>query len=718
MFSSDLPRDSSLWDTPSMHPGKSEGFLAENASPASVPPSGKFLNREVSWLDFNQRVLELAQDKAAPLLERVRFLAIFSANLDEFFMKRVGGLQRQHHAHVTELSLDGLTPRQQLDEIHAHLRPMLEQHMTCWLDDLKPALESEGVVIRDYDALEPLDRAAADQFFVKNVFPILTPLAVDPAHPFPFISNLSNSIGVILEHPIRKETLFVRIKVPENLSRWVPLPTKLHFVPLEQVIGGNLSLLFPGMNVVEHQPFRVTRNADIEMDAEDADDLLQLVEQELRARRMARAVRLELAQSMSSTMREFVVSGIEVDVRDIYPARGMLDMSDLATLADLDLPNLKYKPWIPTTPARLIGEDVDIFSVIRAGDLLVHHPYEAFSESVEKFICAAVLDPKVLAIKMTLYRTTADSPFMLSLIHAAESGKQVAVLVELKARFDEQRNVRLAQTLENAGVHVVYGMLGLKTHTKLAMVVREEPEGLRTYCHIGTGNYNSRTAQMYTDLGLFTCNPQITDDVIDLFHYLTGRSLKRDYRKLLVAPVNMRERFVLKIRREAEHARAGREARITAKMNALQDTKIIEELYAASRAGVKIELFVRGFCCLRPGVPEMSHNIRVVSILGRFLEHSRIYHFLNGGAEEFFIGSADWMNRNLDWRVEAITPVEDPALRPRLREILDVMRSSRLHAWELGPDGNWHPQKPGEGETPTDAQVTLMARAIKQVKRR
>jgi polyphosphate kinase len=361
---------------------------------------------------------------------------------------------------------------------------------------------------------------------------------------------------------------------------------------------------------------------------------------------------------------------------------------------------------------------VDVFAVIRAGDLLVHHPYEAFSESVEKFIAAAVLDPKVLAIKMTLYRTTVDSPFMLSLIHAAESGKQVAVLVELKARFDEQRNVRLAQTLENAGVHVVYGMLGLKTHAKVAMVVREEPEGLRTYCHIGTGNYNSRTAQMYTDLGLFTCNPQITDDVIDLFHYLTGRSLKRDYRKLLVAPVNMRERFVLKIRREADHARAGREARITAKMNALQDPKIIEELYAASQAGVKIELFVRGFCCLRPGVPGMSENIRIVSILGRFLEHSRIYYFLNGGAEEFFIGSADWMNRNLDWRVEAITPVEDPELRNRLREILDVMRSSMLHAWELGAEGSWGPRKAAEGEVATDAQVTLMARAVKQVKRR
>jgi polyphosphate kinase len=691
-----------------MHRSQAESFLPANAVRVPAAPAGRFFNRELSWLDFNHRVLELAKDPQVPLLERVRLLAIFSSNLDEFFMKRVGGLQRQQLARVTQLSIDGLTPRDQLDAIHAYLRPVLYEHLRCWLENLKPELESEGIFIQDYEALQPLDRAAADQFFAKNVFPILTPLAVDPAHPFPFISNLSNSIGVILRHPTSKETLFVRIKVPENLPRWVPLATRLHFVPLEQVVGGNLSLLFPGMDVIEHQPFRVTRNADIEMDAEDADDLLQLVEQELRARRLARVVRLELAESMSAAMREFVVSGIEVDERDIYPTSGLLDMSDLAALARLDLPKLKFKPWVPATPPRLAGEDVDFFQVIRGGDLLVHHPYESFSESVEKFIAAAALDPKVLAIKMTLYRTTADSPFILSLIHAAESGKQVAVVVELKARFDEQRNVQLAQTLENAGVHVVYGLLGLKTHTKVAMVVRDEPDGLRTYCHIGTGNYNSLTAQLYTDLGLFTCDPRIADDVIDLFHYLTGRSMKRDYRKLLVAPVNMRERLVLKIRREADHARGGREASITAKMNALQDPQIIEELYAASEAGVKIELFVRGFCCLRPGAAGLSSNIRVVSILGRFLEHSRIYHFLNGGAEEFFIGSADWMSRNLDWRVESVTPVEDPALRLRLREILDVMRRAELHAWELGADGVWRLRTAGDGEVPIEAQTTLM----------
>jgi polyphosphate kinase len=683
-----------------------------------LPRNEKYFNREISWLDFNQRVLELAHDKTIPLLERVRFLAIFSANLDEFFMKRVGGLQRQQAAGVTEQTMDGLSPHEQLLAIHAHLRPMLEMHVACWLDDLKPQLENYGVVIRDYDALEDLDRGLADQYFSKNVFPILTPLAVDPAHPFPFISNLSNSIGVIVEDPGRRLRSFVRIKVPENLPRWVPLSTKNHFVPLEQVIGGNLSLLFPGMTVKEYAPFRITRNADIEMDAEDAEDLLQVVEQELKARRMARAVRVELAQSMSSAMRELIITGVEVDARDIYPTRGPVDLTDLGLLANLDLPDLKFKPWTPTTPPRLDGEDVDVFQVIRAGDLLVHHPYEAFSDSVEKFIAAAVMDPKVLAIKMTLYRTASDSPFLLSLIHAAESGKQVAVVVELKARFDEQRNVKVATMLETAGVHVVYGLVGLKTHTKLTMVVRDEPEGPRTYCHIGTGNYNSRTAQLYADLGLFTCDPEITGDVIDLFHFLTGRSLKRDYQKLLVAPVNMRERFVLKIRREADHARAGRQARIVAKMNALQDARIIEELYQASEAGVKIELFVRGFCCLRPGVPGMSENIRVVSHLGRFLEHSRIYHFLNNGDEEFFIGSADWMYRNLEWRVEAVTPIEKPFLRDRLREILEVMRTHTEHSWELFPDGAWRPRISQNGSPAGDAQSALIALTLKHASKR
>jgi polyphosphate kinase len=690
----------------------SASVAASTAQPPAAPQA-LYFNRELSWLDFNQRVLELAADPTVPLLERVRFLAIFSSNLDEFFMKRVGGLQRQRDAGVTELSIDGLTPQQQLDAIDDRVRKLVQAQVDLWLNELVPRLAEAGIRIFDYTELEDADRQAADVFFAKNVFPLLTPLAVDPGHPFPFISNLSTSIGVMLEHPTGRDRLFARIKVPEALPRWVPLTNKLNFVPLEQVIGGNLQMLFPGMKVLEHQPFRVTRNADVEMDAEDADDLLQLVEQELRARRMAEVVRLELADSMSPAMRETIVSGIDARPRQVYSTRGPINFGDLTTLASVDLPALAYKPWIPTAPPRLAADDVDIFAVIRGGDLLVHHPYEGFADSVEKFIHSAVLDPKVQAIKMTLYRTATDSPFLLALVHAAEAGKQVAVLIELKARFDEQRNVKLATTLENAGVHVVYGLVGLKTHCKLAMVVRQEDDGLRTYCHIGTGNYNSKTANLYTDLGLFTCNPQITDDVVELFHYLTGRSLKRDYRKLMVAPVNLRERLTQKIRREAEHAKAGRPAKIIAKMNALQDPKVISELYAASQAGVTIDLIVRGFSCLRPRVPGLSDNIRVIGILGRFLEHSRIFYFLNGGDEEFFIGSADWMYRNLDYRVEAVAPIEEPGHRERLREILTAMLADCGHAWELNEQGIWARRIPPDGKPPMEAQTTLMSRALR-----
>jgi polyphosphate kinase len=689
--------------------------LTTPSAPATGPAEGAalYLNRELSWLDFNQRVWELAADADVPLLERVRFLAIFASNLDEFFMKRVGGLQRQREAGVTELSADGLNPQQQLDLLDSRVSTAVAAMVSLWLDELQPKLAEAGVHIRDYQTLDDAERAAADQFFAKNVFPLLTPLAVDPGHPFPFISNLSTSIGVLLEHPTGRERLFARIKVPQTLQRWIPLPGKFNFVSLEQVMGGNLQMLFPGMKVLEFQPFRVTRNADVEMDAEDAEDLLQLVEQELRARRMAEVVRLELPDTMSPAMREIIINGIEVRPRQVYTTRGPINLSDLAALANLDLPALLYKPWTPTTPPRLAADDVDIFSVIRSGDLLVHHPYEGFAESVEKFIHTAVLDPKVQAIKMTLYRTAADSPFLLALIHAAESGKQVAVLVELKARFDEQRNLKLATTLENAGVHVVYGLVGLKTHTKLAMVVRQEEDGLRTYCHIGTGNYNSKTANLYTDLGLFTCNPHIAEDVVDLFHYLTGRSLKRDYHKILVAPVNMRDRFVQKIRREAENAKAGRPAKIIAKMNALQDPKVIAELYAASQGGVQIDLIVRGFCCLRPQVAGLSENIRVISILGRFLEHSRIFYFLNGGDEEFYIGSADWMNRNLDYRVEAVVPIEEPGHRERLREILTTMLADCGHAWELNGRGEWPRRVPPSGKPAIEAQNTLMSRALR-----
>ena len=683
-----------------------------------------YFNRELSWLDFNARVLALAEDRRVPLLERVKFLAIFASNLDEFYMKRVGGLQRQRQARVGSRTLDGLSPDEQLALIHESVRPLLLRQVELWFEELHPALKAEGIRICKYAELGSRDKAAADDFFRRQVFAILTPLAVDPGHPFPFISNLSKSLGVMLEHPATGDQSFVRVKLPENLPRWIALPegapddgsidAPTRFVSLEGVIGGNLEKLFPGMRVIEHHLFRVTRNADVEADEEDADDLLELVEQELRQRRMASVVRLETPKSMSASMREMIRRGLGVADEDVYALDGPIDMGDLMDLGDLPRPELLFEPWKPLTPPRLVDEDADFFSIVRAGDVVVHHPYESFAASVERFIMEAAEDPNVLAIKMTLYRTSRDSPFVEALIRAAEEGKQVAVLVELKARFDEQRNVRLAQLLEKRGVHVVYGVLGYKTHTKLAMAVRQESDGLRTYCHVGTGNYNSRTAQLYTDVGLFTCDDDLSGDVVELFHTLTGRSVQRNYRKLLVAPTNMRDKFLSLVEAEADAARRGEPARITAKMNQLQDERLINALYDASNAGVQIELIVRGFCCLRPGVAGMSENIRVTSILGRFLEHSRIFRFHNGGEAIHYVGSADWMVRNLDFRVEAIAPVEDAAAKARLDEILEMALEAGEHSWQLGPDGTWTPreQLPDASITGGEYQQRLMRRTL------
>ena len=686
---------------------------------------GRFFNRELSWLDFNARVLDLAEDARLPLLERVTFLAIFASNLDEFYMKRVGGLQRQRAARVGNRTIDGLTPDEQLALIHERADPLLRRQVACWFERLHPALKREGIRVCAYKDLGEVDRLAADRFFREQVFPILTPLAVDPGHPFPFISNLSKSLGVMTQAPEGGEGGgFVRVKLPENLPRWVALPDDgdgccgepHRFVSLEGVVGGNLAALFPGMSVAEHHLFRVTRNADVEADEEDADDLLAMVEQELRQRRMASVVRLETPTSMSEAMREMVRRGLGVAEEDVYTLDGPIDMADLMALREIDRPELKFEPWKPLTPPRLADEDADVFSVIRSGDLLVHHPYESFANSVERFVVEAADDPDVLAIKMTLYRTSRDSAFVPALIRAAEEGKQVAVLVELKARFDEQRNVRLAQQLEKAGVHVVYGVVGYKTHTKLAMAVRQEADGLRTYCHVGTGNYNSKTAQLYTDVGLFTCDADLCGDVIELFHTLTGRGGRREYRKLLVAPTNMRDRFLSMIRAEADAARRGEASGITCKMNQLQDEAIIDALYDASAAGVPVDLIVRGFCCLRPGVEGMSENVRVVSILGRFLEHSRIFRFHNGGDRLHFIGSADWMVRNLDYRVEAIAPVEDAAAKSRLDNILDAALDTTEHAWELRPGGEWVPRSklldPARPAGGGEFQENLMRRAL------
>jgi polyphosphate kinase len=731
----------------------SPGVTTLLRSPPGIPENtSQFLNRDLTWLDFNRRVLHEATDSRTPLLERLKFLAIYSSNSDEFVMKRIGLLRRKIAQKSTEISHDGLTAEQHYEAVREKLRSMTREVVQLWTLTLRPALESEGIYIRDYGELTPQQKARADEYFQSQVFPVLTPLAVDPGHPFPFISNLSLSIGVLLRQPSAPpvpaapastdyppaaplpgangspdappslpigEHLFARIKVPQLLSRWLTFQESATspgghdtyiFMPIESLIEARLEALFPGMEIVEHQHFRVTRNAEVEAEIEDPEDLLEVVQEELRARRFADTVRVQVSGTMSAEMRQFLMEGLEVDADSIYEIPEPLGKTDLMAIAtSVNRPDLRLPPWKPDIAPALADPEADMLALLRQGDILVHHPYESFDSSVERFILQAVKDPKVVAIKMTLYRTSGESPFVAALARAAESGKQVAVLVELKARFDEERNIQWARTLEEAGAHVIYGVLGLKTHTKTSLVVRREDSGnLRCYVHIATGNYNSRTAQLYTDLGLFTCREDICDDVVDLFAYLTGRSLKREYRKLLVAPLTMRSRFIAMIDREIEHVKAGRSGHIVAKMNALEDLDVIQALYRASQAGVKIDLFVRGFCCLRPGLPGLSENIRVMSVIGRFLEHSRIFHFYNDGKEEFYLGSADWMNRNLSHRVEAAVPVEDPALQARLKEILDIMLTDNRQAWDLAADGSWTQRHPAEGEPERGTHQRLM----------
>ncbi|HVS71455.1 MAG TPA: polyphosphate kinase 1 [Phycisphaerae bacterium] len=690
--------------------------LPENTTP--------FFNRDLSWLEFNHRVLHEAMDERTPLLERVKFLSIYSSNSDEFFMKRVGLLKRKIAQKSQERSHDGLTAEEHYQAVREKIGGLTREVIELWTHGLRPGLEAEGIFIRDYVELTPEQKAKADDYFRSQIYPVLTPLAVDPGHPFPFISNQSLSIGVLVRPPgSTGDSLFARVKVPQLLSRWLTFQEgqRYTFVPIETIIEGRLEALFPGMEVVEAQHFRVTRNAEVDADVEDVEDLLEVVQEELRARRFADTVRVQITANMSATMRQHLMSGLEVSEESLYELPEPLGKSDLMAIAlTVNRPDLKMAPWKPEVMPAFADPDVDVFALIRQGDVLVHHPYESFEATVEKFILQAVEDPKVLAIKMTLYRTSGDSPFVPALARAAEAGKQVAVLVELKARFDEERNIRWAQTLEDAGAHVVYGVMGLKTHTKTALVVRREDEraigaaaptpggGLKCYVHVATGNYNSKTAQTYTDLGLFTCRQDICDDVVDLFAYLTGRSLKRDYRKLLVAPGTMRAGFLAMIEREAAHAQAGRPARIIAKMNALEDTETINALYKASQAGVKIELIVRGFCCLRPGVAGLSDNIRVTSVIGRFLEHSRVFYFLNDGEEAYYMGSADWMSRNLSRRVEAAVPIEESGLRQRLKEILEIMLADNRQAWDLAADGTWTQRQPGPGEADRGTHQRLM----------
>jgi polyphosphate kinase len=695
-------------------------------TPAEPPveildPAMLYLNRELSWLEFNLRVLHEAEDPSTPLLERLKFMAIFDSNLDEFFMKRIGGLKQQLASNLRELPPDSRTPRQQLAEIHAAVRPLLDRQRRLLNQDLLPALRQHGLEILRWDELRASERRHLSVEFNKKHFPILTPLAFDPAHPFPFISNLSLSLAVCVKEPGDSDPRFARIKAPHILPRWLQVPGTLRYVPLEEVIAHNLERLFPGMEIVESYPFRVTRNADVQRNEEEADDLLEAIQEELRERRFATVVRLEVGAGMPAWMLQLLFEELGVGEQEVFEIDGLLALKDLMQLINVPLPSLRYRPWSPVTHPRLQppepGEEADIFGAIAGGDILVHHPYDSFATSVQRFIEIAALDPAVLAVKQTLYRTSADSPNMRALIRAAEDRKQVAVTVEIKARFDEAANIEWAERLEKVGAHVAYGVVGLKTHAKVALVVRQERDGLRCYTHIATGNYNPETAKLYTDLGILTCREDIADDVVQLFNMLTGYVHKPRFKKLLVAPINMRQRFLELIQREVEHQAAGRGGHIVAKMNALEDKAIAEALYAASAAGVQIDLVVRGICRLRPGLPGRSETIRVTSIVGRFLEHARIFTFANGGRPEYFLGSADWMARNLDYRVEAIVPVEDLRIQEELKAILDLHLADNVKAWDMRPDGSYVQRRPAAGEEPRSSQELLMQRALERAGR-
>jgi polyphosphate kinase len=664
-------------------------------------------NREESWLQFNERVLSLAGETGIPLLERVKFAAICSSNLDEFFQVRVAALKDQIAAGVTAPSPDGWTPSEQLDRLTATVAELVVRQEAMWLGGLLPELHRSGIHVLDWNELEVPDRNELSELFEHRIFPVLTPLAVDPAHPFPYISNLALSLGAMVSDPDTGERRFTRVKVPTVFPRLVALRDGRRFVPVEQVIAAHLHLLYSGMVVEEHAFFRVTRNADLTLEEEEADDLLAAVELELRRRRFGRAVRLEVQSGMSSEIVELLTRELDLEARDVSYHATMLDLTCLMQLTSVDRPDLKDQPWPPVTAGRIVAADEadrSIFSVIRERPLFLHHPYESFASSVESFIAQAADDPKVQSIKMTLYRAGGDSPIARSLIRAAERGVQVAVLVELKARFDEATNVSWAKTLERSGVHVVYGLVGLKTHAKCVLVVRNDDDGLRRYCHIGTGNYNSRTARLYEDTGFITCDPDVGADVTQLFNHLTGYSRALQYRNLLVAPRDMRSQLMDLIEHEATF---GSDGHIRVKLNSLVDPGIIDALYRASRAGARVELVIRGICCLVPGVPGQSETITVRSQLGRFLEHSRIIWFRHGDVDQrladgaegkplFLIGSADWMPRNLDKRVEVMVPITHPKHQAWLDQVFEFLLDDGNVRWELDQDGEWHRRGPAD----------------------
>ncbi|WP_372728129.1 RNA degradosome polyphosphate kinase [Nocardioides sp.] len=652
----------------------------------------RFLDRELSWLHFNQRVLELAEDETLPLLERVRFLAIFTSNLDEFFMVRVAGLKRRIAAGVAVRAASGLLPREVLEQIWTESRALLERHARLFREVIVPALKEERIELVRWDELDKEEQKYCKKLFKERVFPVLTPLAVDPAHPFPYISGLSLNLAVLVRNPKTGKEHFARVKVPPIFNRFVPLDNQ-RFVPLEDVIREHLKRLFPGMEVLEVHSFRVTRNEDLEVEEDDAENLLAALEKELLRRRFGPPVRLEVEESIAPPVLDLLISELGVTEDEVFRLPGPLDLRGLHGIADLAREDLKYPAFVPTTHPKLAEVEssapVDVFKATRRHDVLLHHPYDSFATSVQRFIEQAAADPHVLAIKQTLYRTSGDSPIIDALVDAAEAGKQVLVIVEIKARFDEQANIRWARKLEQAGCHVVYGLVGLKTHCKLSMVVRDEPDGIRRYTHIGTGNYNGKTARSYEDLGLITTDERIGEDVAHLFNNLSGYSRNASYEQLLVAPDSVRTGLIDQIHQEISHHRAGRPARIRIKANSVVDEAIIDALYLASQAGVEVQMLVRGICSLRPGVPGLSETIEVRSVLGRFLEHSRVFWFENGGEPKAWLGSADMMHRNLDRRVEVLVRLPGEEDLAAIAGLLDLAFDPDTSAWVLGPEGTW-----------------------------
>ncbi len=687
------------------------------AASRSGLPDDRYLNRELSWLDFNARVLALAEDPSQPLLERAKFLAIFASNLDEFYMVRVAGLKRRDETGLAVRSADGLSPREQLARIAARSQTISEAHARVFLEDVRPALDKEGIHIQRWADLSEAERMRLSDYFSDQVFPVLTPLAVDPAHPFPYISGLSLNLAVTVRDPEGRTERFARVKVPNNVPRLVKVSSDdsngdVTFLPIEDLIAAHLGDLFTGMEVAEVHAFRVTRNADLEVEEDRDEDLLQALERELARRRFGPPVRLEVTDTMSEHVLELLLRELDVDPHDVVTVPGLLDLTALWQVYGVDRPDLKDDPFVPATHPAFGERETprSIFATLREGDVLVHHPYDSFSTSVQRFIEQAAADPDVLAIKQTLYRTSGDSPIVDALIEAAAAGKQVVALVEIKARFDEQANIRWARELEKAGVHVVYGLVGLKTHCKTSLVVRQEGSTIRRYCHIGTGNYNPKTARLYEDIGVLTADPTIGADLTDLFNALTGYSRQTSYRSLLVAPYGVRRGIVRRIEDEIESHREGKPAGIRIKVNSLVDEQVIDALYRASQAGVPVDVVVRGICALRPGREGLSENIRVRSILGRFLEHSRVFHF--EGADEYWIGSADMMHRNLDRRVEVLMRVADPRLADQLGDMFDSCLDPATRCWTLQSDGSWEPSpSPGSDvERVRDHQAEMMLR--------